>query len=82
MRESEGHSHRIYIREEEASSASQRYLRAVIYDSYRRLISSPHYKEADFEVAFSPGARVIWIIQQEPLPHNTVAWKWDMHKYI
>lgn len=70
MRESEGHSHHIYMRKEEASRASQSYL---VCQSYRRLISSPHYKEADFQVAFSPRAGVIWVIQQEPLPHDTVS---------
>lgn len=52
-------------------SGSRRYR---FCQSYRRLISSPHYKEADFEVAFSSGAGVIWVIQQEPLPQDTVRW--------
>lgn len=52
-------------------SGSRRYR---FCQSYRRLISSSHNKEADFEVAFSPGAGVIWVIQQKPLPQDTVGW--------
>lgn len=43
--------------------------------SYRRLVSSPHQKEADFEVTFSPWAGVIWVVQQKPLPHYTMGCK-------
>lgn len=57
------------MRKEEATSASESDLSC---ESYRGLVSGPHYEEADFEVAFSPGARVIGVIQQEPLPHDTV----------
>lgn len=57
------------MRKEEATSASESDLSC---ESYRGLVSGPHYEEADFEVAFSTGARVIGVVQQEPLPHDTV----------
>ena len=65
----EGCSHHIYMRKEEATGASESDLSC---ESYRGLVSGPHYEEADFEVAFSPGAGVIRVVQQEPFPHDTV----------
>lgn len=41
---------------------------------YQRLIAGSDDKEADFEVAFSAGAAVVWVIQKEPFPHNTMGY--------
>ena len=71
-RESKGHGRHIHKRKEEASRCG--YLSALACQPYRRLISSSHDEEADFEVAFSLRAGVIRVIQQEPLPHDTVGW--------
>lgn len=79
MRESESCKQPIYIVKEEAKSCSQSHLRAAAHRSYRRIIASPDNKEADFQVAFSPRAGVIWVIQKEPLPHDTMGCKSTTH---
>lgn len=50
--------------------------------SYRRLVPGPHHKQADFEVAFGPGAGVIWVVEQEPLPNDRVGCKQDRQTHI
>lgn len=54
----------------------------LVCQSYRRLVPSPHHEQADFEVAFGPRAGVIWVVEQEPLPHDRVGCKQDGQTHI
>lgn len=50
-----------YLHEEEEASCALP-VKAIRDLSYRRLVSSSHHKEADFEVAFSSRIGITWVI--------------------